>query len=112
MAWLAAAGAALGLTGGPSSARPAHPARQRVYPAACDYEEQHDADTLGIDLRLKYVWGRLPLTETNLAIQLTVSRLTNASPLAIDRRPPARGSDPSRGPLRQPPRMPFLRHVR
>jgi hypothetical protein len=86
MAWPAAADAALGLTGAPAgSARPAHPARQRVYQPACGYEGQHDANTLRMDLRLKHVCGSLPLTETDLATQLTISRLEKASPLAIDR---------------------------
>jgi hypothetical protein len=53
--------------------------RQRVYQIACDYEDQNDSDTLRSNPLLKLVLGSLPETGTDLASQLTISRLENAS---------------------------------
>ena len=52
--------------------------RQRVFQIACGYEDQNDADSLRRDPLLKYVCGRLPQSEADLASQPTLSRLENA----------------------------------
>src|SRR5438309_7630983 len=52
--------------------------RQRVFPIACGYEDQNDADTLRADPLLKLVCGRRPESEADLASQPTLSRLENA----------------------------------
>jgi hypothetical protein len=51
--------------------------RQRVYPIACGYEDQDDADRLRTDPLLKLVCGRLPDSGVPLASQPTMSRLEN-----------------------------------
>jgi hypothetical protein len=56
--------------------------RQRVFPIACGYEDQNDADSLRGDPLLKLVCGRLPESDPELASQPTFSRLENA----VDRR--------------------------
>jgi hypothetical protein len=56
--------------------------RQRVFPIACGYADQNDADTLRHDPLLKLVCGRLPASGAVLASQPTFSRLENA----VDRR--------------------------
>jgi hypothetical protein len=52
--------------------------RQRVFPIACGYEDQDDADTLRGDPLLKLACGRLPESGPDLASQPTISRLENA----------------------------------
>ena len=52
--------------------------RQRVFQIACGYEDQNDADTLRSDPLLKFVCGRRPESEADLASQPTLSRLENA----------------------------------
>ena len=52
--------------------------RQRVFQIACGYEDQNDADTLRHDPLLKYVCGRLPESDADLASQPSLSRLENA----------------------------------
>jgi hypothetical protein len=56
--------------------------RQRVFPIACGYADQNDADTLRHAPLLKLVCGRLPASGAALASQPTFSRLENA----VDRR--------------------------
>src|SRR5206468_11533273 len=56
--------------------------RQRIFPIACGYADQNDADTLRRDPLLKLVCGRLPESGADLASQPTFSRLENA----VDRR--------------------------
>ena len=51
--------------------------RQRVFQIACGYEDQNDADTLRHDPLLKLVCGRLPVTDSPLASQASLSRLDN-----------------------------------
>ena len=60
--------------------------RQRVFPIACGYVDQHDATTLRADPLLKLVCGRLPGSGADLASQSTLSRLENA----VDRPPATR----------------------
>jgi hypothetical protein len=52
--------------------------RQRVFPIACGYEDQDDADTLRHDPLLKLVCGRLPASGAPFASHPTLSRLDNA----------------------------------
>lgn len=91
--WLADADQALGLCDalavcipdwrhGPVRPSLATLVRQRVFPIACGYADQNDADTLRTDPLLKLVCGRRPDTGADLASQPTLSRLENA----IDRR--------------------------
>jgi hypothetical protein len=86
--WVAAADTALGLCRtlarcipdwrrGPVIHRLETLVRQRVYPIACGYEDQDDADTLRTDPLLKLVCGRLPASGRSLASQPTMSRLEN-----------------------------------
>ena len=87
--WLAEADAALGLCAAFAACVPEwrqgrvqHSletlVRQRVFPIACGYEDQDDAETLRRDPLLKLVWGRLPETDADLASQPTRSRLAHA----------------------------------
>src|SRR5215211_7099847 len=52
--------------------------QQRVYQIACGYADQNDADTLRTDPLLKWVCGRRPESDPDLASQPTFSRLENA----------------------------------
>jgi len=52
--------------------------RQRVFPIACGYADQDDADALRGDPLLKLACGRLPDSDPDLASQPTLSRLENA----------------------------------
>jgi hypothetical protein len=87
--WLAEADGALGLCEalaacipewrrGPVRHALATLVRQRVYPIACGYADQDDADTLRGDPLLKLVCGRRPESGADLASQPTLSRLENA----------------------------------
>jgi hypothetical protein len=52
--------------------------RQRILQIACGYEDQNDADFLGVDPLFKLACGRPPETGEDLASQPTLSRLENA----------------------------------
>ncbi len=87
--WLAATDARLGLCAALAACVPEWrrgPVRhslqaliqQRVYQIACGYADQNDADTLRADPLLKWVCGRRPESDPDLASQPTFSRLENA----------------------------------